>query len=181
MNVGPSDVDLVALGGESVAVVALDTTYGLTPALIVECAVLHCGPGTPSPSARPWSFWVQRDVPLHALRPSAWPHMAKAPQWPEVAERVTEAIGDRLVVMHEREQYDVLRAHLPDWEPRGLVITREVARLVWPNLADYRINTGNSATAQALAVFGVLRELLIDAKLPADLRRGAPLTSRDLV
>src|SRR5262249_25532074 len=162
------------LGGESVAVVTLDTTYGLTPALIVECAMLRCEPGAPSPPARPWSFWVQRDVPLHALRPSAWPNMAKAPQWPEVAERVTEAIGHRIVVMHEREQYEVLRAHLPDWEPRGLVVTREVAGVVWPDLADYRINTGKGATVQALAVYGLLHELLVDAKLPAELRRGAP-------
>jgi hypothetical protein len=168
------DVQIEQLEEEPVAVAAVDTTFGHVPPLIVELAVSHYVASADEPTGGPWSFWVYQDVAWSQVRPSAWPNLSQAPPWSEVAERAVEAVGDRLLVMHNRAEYEVLHAHLPDWQPRGLVLTREVARHVWPGLDSYDLPYRRHAAAEVPAVALLLRELMRDAALPAGLRRGMP-------
>jgi hypothetical protein len=170
----PDSVDIVNLAKEQVAVLAFETTYGLMPPLILECVVAQYVLSDQEPTAGPWTFWVGRDVPWHSVRPTIWQNLARAPAWSEVAERIVQAVGDRLLVMHDREQYDVLRAHLPDWEPRGLLVTRGLARQVWPDMASYDLQTGRTAGLEVRSVALLLRELMHDAALRPEARRGMP-------
>jgi hypothetical protein len=60
----------------------------------------------------------------------------------------------------------VLRRHLPDWQPAGVVHTRELAEQTWPDLSNYDLDHSSSPEPGR----GVLREahrivLLLDTVL----------------
>jgi hypothetical protein len=132
-------VDVEALRAAEAVAIGLDTTSGVPP-LIVEVALYYLTGGVVT--GGPFGFWVAPDAPLHQVRVSSWPNVRLAPPWPEVAERVTATIGDRLLVVHERDRLEILRRHLPDWQPAAVVFTRELAERIWPGLADYSLGPG---------------------------------------
>lgn len=151
------------------ALVALETTNGV-PALITECAIQHMDDGVVS--AGTWTYWVQPDVSWRHVRRESVPNVRLAPPWSEVAERVVEAIGTRVLVLHERESYAVLRAHLPDWAATRVVFTREIAEQLWPGLDDYGLTTSSGVGAQLHALRLLVPSLIADAALPLAERRG---------
>ena len=100
------------------------------------------------------------------------PNVRLAPGWTEVAERLVDTIGDRVLAMHERSRWNLLHRQLPDWQPAGLVFTRELAGQVWPGLDGYDLPAHPSSALEAHAVGLLLAELLRDALLPPHDRRG---------
>lgn len=145
------------LRAAQVAAVGLDTTSG-TPAVITEVSVLHLSDGVVT--GGPWTYWVQPDVPVREIRPAARPNVRLAPAWDEVAERLADSIGARVLAMHDQSRWELLRRQLPDWEPAGLVFTRELAIEVWPDLDGYDLPSRPSSAVEAHAVGLLLAELL---------------------
>jgi DNA polymerase III epsilon subunit-like protein len=120
-----------------VAVVGLDTTTG-TPPLITELAVVYVDDGVIT--AGPLTYWVDPDAPIDIeVRPESRAQTRLAPRWPEVAERVVPAVSGPVVVTHDAGRLDILRRHLPDWEPAALAYTRDMAERAWPGLGDYTL------------------------------------------
>jgi DNA polymerase III epsilon subunit-like protein len=163
-------VDVEALWTVEAVALGLDLTSG-TPPLIVEVALYHLTGGVVT--GGPFGFWVAPDAPLHQVQVSSWPNVRLAPPWAEVAERVMAAIGERLLVVHERDRLEVLRRHLPDWQPAAAVFTRELAERIWPGLADYSLRPlsqecrrGRGATYEAHATALLLGAALEKAGRP---------------
>ncbi len=130
-------MDAADLRRAAVAVLGLDTTTGIPP-LITEVAVIYLDGGVIS--AGPFAYWVAPDAPMHQIRHQSWPEVRLAPAWPQVAEQVRLALSDRVLVTHDAGRLDVLRRHLPDWEPpAGVAHTRDLAEQAWPGLADYAL------------------------------------------
>lgn len=155
----------------SLAVLGLSTTTG-TPPLIVQAAVLHLTGSLIT--GGPFTYWVAPDTSTGGV-PARWPTLRLAPPWAEVAGRLVERLDGRTLVVHEPAQLDVLRRHLPDWHPAGILITRDLAQQLWPRLDGYDLDTltarvtnqrvdrvGPGAVTEARAV-----ALLLGALLPA--------------
>jgi len=120
-------MDVDALRGAWVAVVGLDTTTG-TPPLITELAVVYAKDGVIT--AGPLVFWVDPDAPVGTdVRPQTRAQTRLAPRWPEVADRVLDALSGRVVVTHDADRLDIVRRHLPDWQPVEVAYTRDLAGL----------------------------------------------------
>ncbi len=125
-----------------VAVVGLVTTTG-TPPLITELAVVYAKDGVIT--AGPLVFWVDPDAPVGTdVRPQSRAQTRLAPRWPEVADRVLAALSGRVVVTHDADRLDIVRRHLPDWEPVDVAFTLDLAGQVWPGLDDYTLDTAVS-------------------------------------
>lgn len=118
------------------AVLGLDITTG-EPQLIVQAAVYYVDGGLVTSGAL--SYWSRPDVPRHEVPTRCWPSLHQAPTWSETADRLVELIGDRVLVLHDLDRWQVLRRHLPDWQPAGLVLTRNLAEHAWPGLADHSL------------------------------------------
>jgi exodeoxyribonuclease X len=166
-------VSVDVLARSALAVVGLETTTS-TPPLILTLAVAHVR--LPGPVEGPWVFWVRPDVSWQYIRQSARPNVTLAPSWSEVAERFTDLVGDRVLVVADAWDAEVLRAHLPDWQPAGIVFAREIAEQVWPHLDDHDLPRRSGADVQAYALLTLIPELVHDAALPPDQRRGGGAT-----
>jgi hypothetical protein len=129
-------IDIDALRSAKVAVLGLTTTTG-TPPLVVEAALYYVTGGVIT--SGPLSYWATVDVPRHEIPQRCWPNLYHAPPWQQTAGRLIEAIGDRLLVLHDPDQWEVLRRHLPDWHPAEVVLTRLLAEQTWPGLSDYSL------------------------------------------
>jgi DNA polymerase III epsilon subunit-like protein len=163
-------MDATALRRAGVAVLGLDTTTGRPP-LITEVAVIYLDDGLIS--SGPFAYWVAPDAPMFQVRHESWSEVRLAPPWPQVAEQVRLALCDRVLVTHDAGRLDVLRSHLPDWEPVGVAHTRDLAEQTWPGLPDYTLGpavahagikdlprVGPSAVVEAHAVALLLAALL---------------------
>jgi exodeoxyribonuclease X len=130
-------MDVDVLGAARVAALGLDVTTG-DPPLIFQVAVYQVEGG--AITASPLCFWAEPAAPLAQIRTSAWPSVRLAPRWPEVAERVKVAVADRILAVHDVACWDVLARHLPDWQPIGMIRTRDLAEQTWPGLSDYGLS-----------------------------------------
>ena len=75
---------------------------------------------------------------VHGIRNA---DVADAPPWSAIASDVTAALAGRILVAHNaRVEYDVLRRHLPDWQPETVLDTLRLARAVWPGLDAYNLD-----------------------------------------
>ena len=179
-------MDAEALSRAGVAVLGLDTTTS-SPPLISQVAVLYLDGGMIS--AGPFAYWVAPDAPMFEVRPESWSEVRLARPWPQVAEQVQLALCDRVLVTHDASSLDVLRSHLPDWEPAGVAHTRDLAERAWPGLADYSLGAasaragingvarvGQSAVVEAHAVAFLLTVLIRRARRPS----GRPDAAEDL-
>ena len=122
------------LAGIRVAVLGLDVTTGRPPQ-ITEVSVVHIDSGVIT--AGPLTWRVQPDALVCEVRPELQAELRLAPPWEEVADRVVEELPNRVLVVHDLGRWEVLRAHLPDWQPAGQAFTDHLARRVWPGLASY--------------------------------------------
>ena len=165
-------MEVEALRTARLAVVGLDTTMGVPP-LITEVAVMYLDGGVIT--AGPFAYWVAPDVPMHQVQHRSWVNVRQAPPWPEVAGQVLLAVHGRVLLLHEAGRLDVLRRHLPDWEPAGVAHTRALAEQTWPGLDGYDLRAvcvaagvdpprpGSGAVTEAQAVALLLPALLRDA------------------
>ncbi len=176
-------MEVEALRTGRLAVLGLDTTTGV-PAQITEVAVMYVDGGVIT--AGPFAYWVAPDAPMHQVRHRSWANVRLAPPWPEVAEQVLLAVAGRVLVTHDAARVDVLRRHLPDWEPAAVVHIRVLAERVWPGLVSYDLGSvsvaaslaplpqsGPGAVAEAYAVALLLPALFRDAGRRAA-RAGSP-------
>jgi hypothetical protein len=122
----------------SLAVLGMTTTTG-TPPLIVQAAVLHTAGALIT--GGPFTYWVAPDTSTGEVPARYWPTLRLAPPWAEVADHLTERLHGRTVVVHEPGRLDVLRRHLPDWHPHGVLVTRELAQQLWPRLNGHDLDT----------------------------------------
>src|SRR6266540_790037 len=147
-------MDAAALGRVGVTVLGLGTTTGGVRPLITEVGVLCLDDGVIS--AGPFAYWVAPDAPMFEVRDESWSQEVRlARPWPEVAEQVRLALSGRVLVTHDPDRVEVLRAHLPDWEPVGVAHTRELVEQVWPGRADYSLGPASAlAGIHGVARFG---------------------------
>jgi len=154
------------------AVLGLTTTTD-TPPLIVQAAVLPMTGGLIT--GRLHMYLVAPDPAMEEVPVRWWANLRVTLPWAEVAGRLAELLDQRTVVVHEPGRLDVLRRHLPDWQPHSVLVTRELAQQLWPRLTGHdldtltahitnqrvnRVDPGAVAEAQAVA-------LLLGALLPA--------------
>ncbi|ARQ71613.1 3'-5' exonuclease [Streptomyces marincola] len=67
--------------------------------------------------------------------------LADCPTWSEVAEEVSEALGDAWICAHNASvEYRVLRRHLPEWRPAGVVDTLRLARATYPDAPKHALD-----------------------------------------
>jgi hypothetical protein len=104
-------IETEALRTARVAVVGLQTTRGRPP-LIVETAVYHVDGGCIV--GGPFGYWSAVDAPRREVPLSCWPNLRDAATWSETAVRLAEVLANRVLVMHDRDRWEVLRRHLPD-------------------------------------------------------------------
>jgi hypothetical protein len=144
------------------SVVGLSVTAGVPP-LIYEVAVARMTGG--ESTSGPWTFFVQPDAPGVEIPARALPNVHRAPSWPEVAERVSEAIGARPVVMYDPFSYGVLRAHFPDRATTGVFYAWDIARKTLPMLYGDLASNRATSTAQVYGMRGLIAAVLIHAGL----------------
>jgi hypothetical protein len=179
-------MDVEVLRDAEVAVLGLTTTTD-TPPLIVEAAIYYVTGGLIT--AGPLSYWATVDVPRHQVPQRCWPNLYHAPPWEQTADRLIAAIGDRPLVIHGPDQWEMLRRHLPDWQPTEVILTRSLAEQTWSGLTDYSLapltaTAGLPPSAPGAVVQAQVTTLLLGALLtwpghadaiPPPRRTGAPV------
>jgi hypothetical protein len=167
-------MDAAALRRAAVAVLGLDTTTG-TPPLITQVAVIYLDGGVIT--AGPFAYWVAPDAPMFQVRHQSWSQVRLAPTWPKVAEQVRLALRDRVLITHDAGRLDVLRHHLPDWQPpAGAVHTRDLAEQAWPGLPDYALGpaSAHAGTTDRVGPSAVLEAHAVALLLAAMLQQTTP-------
>jgi hypothetical protein len=106
--------DLDALRVARTVTLGLDITTGQPP-LIVQAAAYRVAGGLIT--GGPFSYYAAVDAPYHQIPQRCWPSLYHAPLWPKTAGRLVELIADRVLVMHDRDRFNLLRRHRPDWQP----------------------------------------------------------------
>lgn len=153
-----------ALRTARVAVVGLRTTTGRPP-LIVETTVYHLDGGCIA--GGPYGYWSAVDVPRREVPSDCWPNLHDAPPWAETAVRLAEVLANRVLVVHDRDRWEILRRHLPDWQPAGLAFTGDLAGHVWPDLADWSLGAVAARAGIPGIMPGVARSAIVEAQVIA--------------
>ncbi|MGW1881845.1 3'-5' exonuclease [Streptomyces sp. NPDC001970] len=117
---------------------------GLNPPDLVEVAALPVGEGKPDTNmASAWLIRPPRPVTPLAARIHGLTNqvLESAPRWEEVAGQVQEVLGDVWICGHNVSgDYRVLKAHLPKWEPTGVIDTLRLARNTYAGLPSYGLD-----------------------------------------
>ncbi|MER6187683.1 3'-5' exonuclease [Streptomyces sp. NPDC001652] len=117
---------------------------GANPPDLVEVAALPVRDGRLDTSTAGW--WLTRPnspvtpfaARVHGLTNDA---LADKPAWTEVADQVRTFLGNTWICAHSAHtDYRVLSAHLPGWEPAGVLDTLRLARNVFPDLGKYSLD-----------------------------------------
>lgn len=126
--------------------IAVDTEgNGTQPPELVEAAALPILGGCLDPeAARAWLVRPDRPVTATAVRVHGLSNsvLASAPQWTTIAGQVRAALGTAWIAAHNAHtDYRILSAHLPGWEPAGVIDTLRLARAVRPGLRSYTLDS----------------------------------------
>ena len=126
--------------------VVVDTEgNGTHPPGLVEVAALPVRGGRLDPdTARTWLIRPPRPVTPAAVRVHGLTNhlLASAPSWDTIADQVRTALGTAWIAAHSAHtDYRVLSAHLPGWEPAGVIDTLRLARTTHPGLASYTLDS----------------------------------------
>ncbi|MFI1092709.1 exonuclease domain-containing protein [Streptomyces sp. NPDC020917] len=117
---------------------------GTNPPDLVEVAALPIRDGRPDTStAGAWLIRPPRPVTPFAARVHGLTNevLASSPSWPEVAGQVRGLLGEAWIAAHGAHvDYRVLSAHLPGWEPAGVIDTLRLARAAVPGLPGYGLD-----------------------------------------
>lgn len=127
------------------SVLVVDTEgNGTQPPDLVEVAAVPIRDGQPDPSAAgAWLICPPRPVTPRAARVHGLTNqvLARQPLWGDVADQVHERLaGVWICAHHAHVDYRVLRAHLPSWEPAGVIDTLRLARATFKNLSSYTLD-----------------------------------------
>lgn len=118
---------------------------GTHPPDLVEAAALPIRDGKPDTStARAWLIRPPRPVTPFAARVHGLTNevLAASPAWTQVADQVHSLLGAAWICAHNAHvDYRVLSAHLPDWQPAGVIDTLRLARATYPRLHSYGLDT----------------------------------------
>ncbi|NUS17027.1 MAG: 3'-5' exonuclease [Streptomyces sp.] len=118
---------------------------GATPPDLVEVAALPVRDGHPDTStAGAWLIRPPRPVTPFAARVHGLTNdtLASCPSWQEVAGQVRELLGGAWIAAHNAHvDHRVLSAHLPDWQPTGVIDTLRLARATRPGLPSYTLDS----------------------------------------
>ncbi|NDZ77007.1 3'-5' exonuclease [Streptomyces sp. SID10853] len=117
---------------------------GANPPDLVEVAALPVGGGQPDTSTA--GAWLTK--PLHPVTPFAArvhgltnERLAAEPSWEEIADQVHTLLGASWICAHNAHvDYRVLKAHLPKWEPAGVLDTLRLAKATYSGLAKYSLD-----------------------------------------
>jgi DNA polymerase III epsilon subunit-like protein len=117
---------------------------GTTPPDLVEVAALPIRDGLPDKTTagawltRPNRPVTSRAAQIHGLTNDM---LAGKPAWEEIADQVHDFLGTSWMCAHNAHtDYRVVKAHLPKWEPAGVLDTLRLARATLPNLPGYSLD-----------------------------------------
>lgn len=118
---------------------------GTTPPDLVEVAALPISEGHPDKStAGAWLTRPNRPVTPFATRVHGLTnqYLADKSAWAETADQVHRFLGTAWICAHNAHvDYRVLKAHLPRWEPAGVLDTLRLARATFPGLPGYGLDS----------------------------------------
>ncbi|MGI5397140.1 3'-5' exonuclease [Streptomyces sp. CA-251251] len=117
---------------------------GTNPPDLVETAALPVRNGRPDKSTAGW--WLTR--PNRPVTPFATrvhgltnTDLADKPAWADVADQVRAFLGNAWICAHNAHtDYRFLAAHLPGWEPAGVLDTLRLAKEAFPDLGKYSLD-----------------------------------------
>ncbi|MEU1223873.1 3'-5' exonuclease [Streptomyces microflavus] len=117
---------------------------GANPPDLVEVAALPVRDGRPDTSTagawltRPKSPVTPFAARVHGLTNKRLQH---EPGWEEIADTVHTLLGGSWICAHNAHvDYKVLSAHLPRWQPAGVLDTLRLAKATYPGLPKYGLD-----------------------------------------
>ncbi|MFD4933396.1 exonuclease domain-containing protein [Streptomyces virginiae] len=117
---------------------------GQNPPDLVEVAALPIRHGQADKStAGAWLIRPPRPVTPFAIRVHGLrnEHLASSPAWKEIADTVHAHLGTAWICAHNAHvDYRVLKAHLPAWEPAGVLDTLRLAKATYRGLPKYTLD-----------------------------------------
>ncbi|MCX4826053.1 3'-5' exonuclease [Streptomyces sp. NBC_01142] len=117
---------------------------GGNPPDLVEVAALPIRDGqADTTTAGTWLIRPPRPVTPYAARIHGLTNevLAHSPGWDEIAGQVHGLLGDAWICAHNAHvDYRVLKAHLPKWEPAGVIDTLRLARATYKALPSYGLD-----------------------------------------
>jgi DNA polymerase III epsilon subunit-like protein len=117
---------------------------GTTPPDLVEIAALPVRDGKPDTNtAGAWLIRPSRPVTPFAAQVHGLTNerLATCPTWDEVAGQVRNHLGTAWIAAHNAHvDYRALSAHLPGWQPAGVIDTLRLARTALPDLPKYGLD-----------------------------------------
>ncbi len=118
---------------------------GANPPDLVEVAALPVRDGRPDTStAGSWLIRPPRPVTAFAAQVHGLTNatLASCPPWQEVSGQVHGLLGSAWIAAHNAHvDYRVLSAHLPEWQPAGVIDTLRLARAARPGLPSYKLDS----------------------------------------
>ncbi|MFF0754381.1 exonuclease domain-containing protein [Streptomyces sp. NPDC004267] len=117
---------------------------GTNPPDLVEVAALPVREGRPDKStAGAWLTKPRRPVTPFATRVHGLTNQVLdgKPGWEEIADDVHAFLGTAWIAAHNAHvDYRVLSAHLPKWQPAGVIDTLRLAKATYPGLPKYSLD-----------------------------------------
>jgi DNA polymerase III epsilon subunit-like protein len=117
---------------------------GAVPPDLVEVAMLPVRDGQPDlRTARAWLVRPPRPVTPFAARVHGLTDdtLANCPPWHDIADQARSRLGQAWIVAHNAHvDYRALSAHLPGWQPTGVIDTLRLARTTLPGLTSYTLD-----------------------------------------
>ncbi|MCX4549599.1 MULTISPECIES: 3'-5' exonuclease [unclassified Streptomyces] len=118
---------------------------GTNPPDLVEVAALPVRGGRPDTStAGAWLTRPRRPVTPFAARVHGLTNarLENEPGWAAIADQVHTLLGTSWICAHHAHvDYRVLKAHMPQWEPAGVLDTLRLAKATYPGLPKYSLDT----------------------------------------
>lgn len=117
---------------------------GTHPPDLVEVAMLPVRDGRPDlTTARSWLVRPPRPVTARASRVHGLTNerLARCPPWHDIAGQARTTLGHAWIAAHNAHvDYRALAAHLPGWQPAGVLDTLRLARPTLPDLPSHTLD-----------------------------------------
>ncbi|MFI6031881.1 3'-5' exonuclease [Amycolatopsis magusensis] len=117
---------------------------GATPPEAVEIALVPFADGQPVPQSA-YTTLIQPGTPIsrvvsriHGITNE---DVARAPRWDEAGPEIAARLGTGWIAAHNATvEYSVLRRHLPQWQPAGVLDTLRLARRAFPTADGHSLD-----------------------------------------
>lgn len=117
---------------------------GVNPPELVDVAALPLRYGQPDKTtAGAWLIKPRHPVTPFAARIHGLTNqvLGDQPGWEEIADAVHARLGTAWIAAHNAHvDYKVLSAHLPAWQPAGVLDTLRLAKATYPDLPKYSLD-----------------------------------------